>query len=65
MADWIEIHVPCDTCDGSGECSHYQENLQQCPDCAGEGYVVRGDFYNSMKKAEEDYPTAIRMIVIR
>ncbi len=64
MADWIEFHLSCNDCGGLGinfnpsECPH-------CPECDGKGYVVRGDFYNSMKKAKKDYPNAIKMTVIR
>lgn len=64
MADYVEFHIPCEECGGLGinfspsECPH-------CPVCNGRGIIIKGDFYTSMKKAKEDYPTAIKTIIIR
>ena len=64
MSIYIEFHIPCEECGGLGtnfrpsECPH-------CPTCKGLGYIVKGDFYDSIKNAKEEYPHAIKMNVIR
>lgn len=76
MADYIEITIPCPECDGHGtlESKRPVENSEgkdyhvveiTCDKCMGSGELVKGNFYDTLKEAKEDYPNAILTRVIR
>lgn len=64
MSDYVEVTLPCDACGGL-EINFNSSESPHCPVCKGQGVIIKGGFYNSMKKVKEDYPTAIKTIVIR